>query len=265
MEKLISSLNAKEIYFQDKNFNLVLGDSFNILPRLPERVVDMIFADPPYFLSNGGITCSSGKMVCVNKGEWDKANGIDFVHEFNKTWLSECQRILKPNGTIWISGTMHNIFSVGLAIQELEYKILNNITWFKPNAAPNLSCRYFTHSTENIIWAAKDKKSKHLFNYENMKEENEGKQMRDVWNITTPKKSEKKHGKFPAQKPLELLRRIIKASTSEGDVILDPFNGSGTTGIAALELNRNYIGIDNEVAYLELSQKRYRDLVPFII
>ncbi|MDI3546579.1 MAG: hypothetical protein PWR10_231 [Halanaerobiales bacterium] len=220
----------------------------------------MIFADPPYFLSNDGITCQSGRMVSVNKGEWDKAEGVKEIHSFNLDWIGECKRVLKDDGTIWISGTYHNIYSLGMALLEHEYKILNNIVWFKTNPPPNLGCRCFTHANETIIWARKHKDSKHYFNYKLMKQLNNDRQMKDVWKIGQVKKSEKKYGKHPTQKPLELLKRIVMASTEEGMVILDPFNGSGTTGIAAAELSRKYIGIDLEEEYLELTRKRYDDV-----
>lgn len=259
VQDLVKSVN-QYIYFSDNDFILLKGDALDILPLIPENSVQMIFADPPYFLSNDGITCSSGKMVSVNKGNWDKGRkDIKAKHLFNKDWLEKCRHVLDTNGTIWISGTYHNIYSIGMALEELEYKIINNITWYKKNAPPNLSCRYFTHSTETVLWAKKSVKAKHTFNYQIMKELNGGKQMRDVWEIPTTKKSEKVFGNHPTQKPLELLKRIILASTNEGDIILDPFNGSGTTGIAAVELNRKYIGIELEEEYLEITKKRYQN------
>lgn len=246
------------VYFNDPEHNVKLlkGNCIEVLNKARENSVDMIFADPPYFLSNGGITCHAGKMVSVNKGKWDKSRGIEENHKFNLEWLKECQRVLKPNGTIWVSGTTHIIYSIGFAIQELGFKILNDIVWYKRNAAPNLSCRYFTHSTEIVLWAAKNQKSKHYFNYQLMKKINNGKQMRNLWDITTPKAAEKKFGKHPTQKSLELLERIILASTKEQDLVLDPFCGSSTTGIAAILQNRKYVGIDNEDNYLSLSAKR---------
>ncbi|MDA8168718.1 MAG: site-specific DNA-methyltransferase [Nitrospiraceae bacterium] len=249
------------IYYDDPahSVRLLKGDCVEILNRVSENKVDMIFADPPYFLSNGGITCHAGKMVSVNKGKWDKSKGIEENHKFNLEWLKACQRVLKPDGTIWVSGTDHIIHSIGFAMQELGFKILNDIVWFKPNAAPNLSCRYFTHSTEFILWAAKNEKSKHYFNYPLMKEINKGKQMRNFWGfweITTPKPEEKKFGKHPTQKPIELLQRIIMASTKEGDLVLDPFCGSSTTGLAAFLLKRKYVGIELDEQFLELSKKR---------
>ncbi len=245
-------------YYNDSDFKLILGDSFKELKSIDEKSIDMVFADPPYFLSGDGITCSGGKMVCVNKGDWDKKISVKEKHEFNKKWIKECKRILKDNGTIWISGTLHNIYSIGEALEEEGFKIINNITWRKLNPPPNISCRAFTHSTETIIWAKKDiKNNKHKFNYNDMKELNGGKQMKDVWEMSLTKPSEKKHGKHPTQKPIALLERIILASTNEGDLILDPFNGSGTTGIVAHMLNRRYIGIDNVQEYLDLTIRRY--------
>jgi site-specific DNA-methyltransferase (adenine-specific) len=255
----------------EHSVRLLKGDCIKILNQARENSVDMIFADPPYFLSNGGITCHAGKMVSVNKGKWDKSKGTKENHEFITEWLKACKRVLKPNGTIWVSGTTHIVYSIGFAMQELDYKILNDIVWYKRNAPPNLSCRYFTHSTEIVLWAAKDSKSKHYFNYPLMKQANNGKQMRNlweygdekevkqednVWEISSPKPEEKTFGKHPTQKPIELLRRIILASTQESDLILDPFCGSSTTGVVAAEEKRKYVGIDLEPEYLELSKKR---------
>jgi site-specific DNA-methyltransferase (adenine-specific) len=251
------------IYYDDPehSIRLLKGDCIEILNEAKENTVDMIFADPPYFLSNGGITCHAGKMVSVNKGKWDKSRGIKGNHDFTIKWLKACQRVLKPNGTIWVSGTTHIIYSVGFAMQELGYKILNDIIWFKRNAPPNLSCRYFTHSTEIVLWAAKNKKSKHYFDYELMKKMNQGKQMRNVWEISAPLAEEKKFGKHPTQKPVELLTRIILASTKQNDLILDPFCGSSTTGVATILLNRKYVGIDLEDEYLHLSKKRLENAI----
>lgn len=259
MEKLFNKLKKSNKFYSNEDFLLLKGDSIELLSKLEEKSIDMIFADPPYFLSNGGITCSSGKMVSVNKGDWDKGSTVNEKHLFNIQWLEACKRVLKDNGTIWISGTYHNIYSVGLALEELDYKIINNITWYKRNAPPNLSCRFFTHSTETLLWAKKSKKAKHTFNYNLMKEANNGKQMRDVWEFTSAKKSEKKFGKHPTQKPLSLLERVVLSSTNEGDTILDPFNGSGTTGIAAFKHNRKYIGIDIEKDYLDITVSRVLD------
>ncbi len=229
-----------------------------ITAKFPEGKFDMIFADPPYFLSNGGITCHAGKMVKVDKGKWDKSKGQELNHEFNLAWLSRCQNVLNPNGTIWVSGTHHVIHSVGYAMQQLGMKILNDITWEKPNPPPNLSCRYFTHSTETIIWAAKNEKSKHLFNYGAMREVNNGKQMKTVWSFTAPSGKEKKFGKHPTQKPVSLLERIIRSSTNKGDLIYDPFSGSSTTGVGAINNHRKFVGTELESEFIDLSIARLK-------
>lgn len=248
-------------YFESDNFKLIYNDIFKAIKKFEDKSIDMIFADPPYFLSGNGITCSGGKMVSVNKGEWDKTLSIKEKHKFNKKWIKECYRILKDNGTIWISGTLHNIYSIGMALEEEGFKIINNIIWQKTNPPPNLACKTFTHSTETILWARKDLKNvKYTFNYTLMKEINNNKQMKDVWTTSLTKPSEKKCGKHSTQKPLEILDRIILASTKEGDLILDPFCGSSTTGISAVGLNRSYIGIDNEKKYIELSIRRYKKM-----
>lgn len=259
---------TKPFYSQEK-FNLFLGDCIEILNNFPDNYFDMIFADPPYHLSNNGFTCHSGKRVSVNKGKWDKSKGVKNDFDFHINWIKACRRVLKPNGTIWISGTYHSIFACGFALQLSGYKILNDIVWYKPNAAPNLSCRYFTASHETLIWAIKDPKAKHTFNYNRMKNGNwhsedflkkPHKQMRSVWAINTPKPIEKTFGKHPTQKPIELLKRIILSSTNENDLILDPFTGSSTTGLAAYLYGRRFIGIDIEKDYLKLSIKRFEFL-----
>jgi site-specific DNA-methyltransferase (adenine-specific) len=232
------------------------GDCLEILAAIPADCVDLIFADPPYFLSNDGITCHAGKMVSVNKGEWDKSRGPDANHEFNRAWLAACQRVLKPHGSIWVSGTAHIIHSVGFAMQQLGFKLLNDISWVKPNPPPNLSCRYFTHSTETLIWVAKNRKSRHTLNYRLMKELAGGKQMKSVWQIPAPDREEKRFGKHPTQKPVALLERILLAASNEGDLVLDPFMGSGTTAVAALRLRRAAFGIELDITYVRLATKR---------
>ena len=240
-------------YYSVPNFILYHGDSLQILSELPDNSVRMIFADPPYFLSNGGISVQSGKQVCVDKGNWDKGGTPDYIYEFNRQWLSLCRSKLTEDGTIWVSGTYHNIFVVQRCLQELGYKILNIVTWQKSDPPPNLSCRYFTFSSEFIIWARKSEKKPHKFNYEVMKQLNGGRQMTDVWRLPAVGKWEKACGKHPTQKPLRLLYRIILASTDEGDIVLDPFAGSSTTGIAANLLGRKFIGIEKEQEFVELS------------
>ena len=250
-------MNRLKYYYEEDGFKLIHGDSFEMLKQIKPQSIDMIFADPPYFLSGDGITCHSGKMVSVKKGQWDEKIDIKAKHLFNRKWIKLCKRVLKDDGTIWISGTMHNIYSIGMALEEEGFKIINNITWKKLNPPPNISCKAFTHSTETILWAKKDLKNvKYKFNYDIMKKLNGGKQMKDVWETSLTKPKEKKYGKHPTQKPIELLERIILASTDETDLILDPFNGSGTTGIVASKLNRKYIGIEKEKTYLDLTIKR---------
>ena len=268
---------SEHVYARSKDYVLYQGDSLALMDQFADQTFDLIFADPPYFLSNGGFTCSGGKRAAVKKGDWDKSNGVEADHAFTSEWLKKCQRLLKPTGTIWVSGTQHVIFSVGFAMQQLGYKLLNTVTWYKPNASPNLACRYFTHSTEILVWASPGAKGKlqHRFNYKDMKAENGGKQMRDVWalpktgeeelndsgegalwNMTTAKPSEKMHGKHPTQKPISLLSRIVDACTEEDSLVLDPFCGSGTTGVAAVSKGRRFVGFDLDRTYLELTRKR---------
>src|SRR6266481_2958837 len=265
MSKSPSTLPAPAFEDAKHHIKIFQGDCLDLLPQIPESSVDLVFADPPYFLSNGGITCHAGKMVSVNKGEWDKLPGpdvgpvrarFDKVHEFNTAWLAACQRVLKPNGSIWVSGTSHVIHSVGFAMQQLGFKLLNDISWVKSNPPPNLSCRYFTHATETIIWAAKNSKSRHTFNYKLMKETNRGKQMKSVWEIRPPESWEKKFGKHPTQKPVALLERILLASTNEGDLVLDPFLGGGTTLLTAFRLRRHALGCELSLDYINLSIRR---------
>ena len=241
----------------DDRVRLFRGDSLELLPLIcADDAPNIIFADPPYFLSGGGSTCQSGERVSVNKGTWDHAMAIDEVHAFNLKWLGICQKVLDPHGSIWVSGTSHVIYSVGFALQQLNMKLLNDITWEKPNPPPNLSCRYFTHATETILWAARDSESKHLFNYEEMKKINDGKQMKSVWRFTAPGRSEKQFGKHPTQKPLALIDRILRASGNPGDLVVDPFNGSATTGVAAARLGMRYIGVEMDPDFLALSKQR---------
>lgn len=241
------------------DFTLIHGDSLQKLKDF-QFSFDIIFADPPYFLSNGGISCQSGEVVCVDKGDWDKAASPEYIDTFNREWLSLCREKLTDNGTIWISGTYHNIFSIANTLNQLGFKILNVVTWVKTNPPPNISCRFFTYSSEFVIWARKHPKKPHYFNYELMRKLNGNKQMPDVWHLPAIARWEKSCGKHPTQKPLSLLSRIILASTPERAWILDPFCGSGTTGIAANLLNRRFLGIDNEVNYLEMAKARREEL-----
>jgi len=264
-EVLSNSLKEFTPFYKSGTKAIFNEDCLDVLRSIPENSINMIFADPPYMLSNDGLTCQNGKMVNVNKGKWDKSNGFDEDTIFHNEWISACHRILKPEGTIWISGTYHSIYQCGYLLQKNKFHILNDIIWFKPNASPNLSCRFFTASHETLLWARKDKKAKHIFNYDEMKNglfpedklKNESTQMRSVWSITTPKNNEKEYGKHPTQKPLALLKRIVLASTNENDIILDPFCGSGTTGVACMcYKNRSFIGIEIDKHFCDLAKKR---------
>lgn len=254
-------------YFDEKDFTLYHGDILEVLNQFEDRKFDLIFADPPYFLSNDGITCSSGRMVSVNKGKWDKSKGFDEDINFTDSWLKACKRVLNKNGSMWVSGTLHIIYKVGYLLEKNGYDVINDIVMYKPNAPPNLSCKYFTHSHEIVLWARKSKTSHHTFNYEKMKFwnnpkdklKNKDKQMRSVWSIPLMPKYEKEFGKHPTQKPLELLNRIISSSSNKGDWVLDPFVGSGTTGIVCSILNRKFIGIDSNKEYLDVAIKRFQD------
>jgi site-specific DNA-methyltransferase (adenine-specific) len=258
-----------------RGWALVHGDCLESLEKLPPGSVDVAFADPPYHLSNGGTTCQSGRRVRVDKGDWDASRGVLADHAFQSRWLGAVRRVLKPSGTLWVSGTQHVIFSIGYAMQELGFHLLNTVTWYKPNASPNLACRFFTHSTELVLWAspARSRPLAHRFNYRQMKERNGGKQMRDlwqvpeaggdqvVWSVPTPGPREKVHGRHPTQKPLALLERVLAASAGAGDLVLDPFSGSGTTGVAALAAGCRFLGIERDRAHSELAARRLRAAV----
>jgi len=265
------SIPRVKAYYREKGFVLYHGDALDLLPRFKAETFDLIFADPPYRLSNDGFTCHAGRRVSVNKGEWDKSKGVAEDFDFHFSWIAACREPLKRNGSIWVSGTLHSIYQCGYALQLAGYKVLNDIAWYKPNASPNLSGRYFTHSHETLLWARKFKNAKHKFNYRLMKEgdwledflKKPGKQMRSVWALRTPPTEEKKFGKHPTQKPLDVLLRIILACTDKGDLVLDPFTGSSTTGLACWLTGRSFVGIDTEEEYLRLSLKRLEDLKKF--
>jgi site-specific DNA-methyltransferase (adenine-specific) len=264
---------AEEAAVYQSSLKKLIGDGFviynenalsvmrRILDKYPNGCFDMIFADPPYLLSNDGFTCQNGKMVSVNKGDWDRSKGFTADLMFYEEWLRLCYALLKPNGTIWVCGTQHNIYMIGYLMQHIGYHILNNITWEKPNPPPNLSCRFFTHATETLLWAKKTKKAKHVFHYDVMKAQNGGKQMKSVWQIAPPHKNEKTYGKHPTQKPLALLHRCIQAASNRGDLIFDPFMGSATTGVAALQNGRNFCGCEVGAEYFEVAQNRLRFLL----
>ena len=246
-------------YFSEEAVRLYQGDVITVANELPAECIDLIFADPPYGLSNGGFTCHAGRRVSVNKGKWDESHGIEEDFKFHYDGIKACRRILKPDGSMWVSGTYHSIYACGFALQKQGWHLINDICWFKPNASPNLSCRMFTASHETLIWVRKTKKAKHCFDYERAKNsewredfiKKPNKQMRSVWAIGTPKPGEKAHGKHPTQKPEALLQRIISTCSREGDVVLDPFCGSGTTGAVALRHHRKFIGFETQREYLD--------------
>lgn len=241
------------------NFVLYQGDTMLLLEENVQQV-DMIFADPPYFLSKGFTMRAKGRVKCFDKGDWDKERPLAEINEFNMKWLSMCRDWLKEDGTIWVSGTYHNIYSVANCMVELGYKILNIVVWNKPDAPLTLSDAHFNFSAEYIIWARKTKSKRHYFNNELMKQLNGGKRMSDVWNIPTTGLWEKSQGKHPTQKPLRLMYRIILSSTLEGETILDPFAGSCTTGIAANLLGRKFIGFDQSEEFLQLGLRRRQEI-----
>jgi len=260
----VKTNNPELVWTSDDKFSrLYYGDSLKLMADLPAESVDCIWTDPPYNLSNDGITCVNGRMAKVNKGEWDRSQGADLDHEFNRTWLAACYRLLKPTGTIWVTGTLHVYPSVGFAMQQLGFRILNDIIWEKPAPPPNLGCRCFTHATELILWATKARKGKdrYVFNYEEMKTENGDRQMKNVWRMGAPAKNEKTHGKHPTQKPIELISRCLRASTNLEDLVFDPFSGSSTTGVAALSLGRKFIGCEADSEHIQLSIRRLENAV----
>ena len=239
------------------------GDCLKILPKISSESVDLIFADPPYGLAKKkGLGWKYSKHITMQE-EWDVFSKDEFF-QFNKEWIKECFRVLKQGGSLWISGSFHNIYQIGFIIQEFhpEIKINNSIVWFKPNAQPNITCRFFTESTEHLIWATKNGKGrKWTFNYKITKDNihdrlnPKGKQTRNVWSIPLTPKKEKWAGEHPTQKPIELLRRIIISCTKKGDIVLDPFTGSGTTNVVAEMFGRNSIGIEKEKKYFGIIKK----------
>lgn len=241
---------------------LVLADGLRLLEFVEHESVDLVFADPPYFLSNGGATCKSGKRASVDKGPWDNILAERMTMQaFNERWIAAARLALKPSGSIAAMGTMHNIYSIGRAMDTMGLRTLNEIIWQKPAPPPNLGCRCLTHDHENILWAARGAVGdRHYFDYPAMKELNGGKQMLSIWKIKTAGKAEKTHGGHPTQKPVELLKRIILMACPPGGLVLDPFMGSGTTGVAALELGRRFVGIEREPKYLELAERRLKGI-----
>jgi len=247
-------------YDEASDIRLYHGNCLDLLDEITAKytdgIFDMVFADPPYFLSNGGTTCKSGERVAVDKGPWDQSRGLRDDSGFTEAWLRRCQRVLNPGGTLWVSGTHHNIFTTGSVLQDLGFRILNVIVWEKPNPPPNLSCRYFTHSIEFLIWAARNADSEHVFNYDLMRKINRGSQMQSVWRLSAPLPNEKVLGEHPTQKPVALVTRCLLATTCEGDFVFDPFLGSGTSAVACLRNRRRFVGVDATADYVQLAMDR---------
>ena len=268
-----------ENLYTTEQATLYHGDCLEVLSALPHESVDLIFADPPYNLSNGGISVQSGKQVTVDKGNWDSSQGVQKDFEFHRKWIAACKKILKPNGSLWVSGTYHSIYECGYALWLDGWYVLNEIIWYKPNAPPHIARRRFAAAHETLIWARKAQAAQHKFHYDKMKlEANESdfmktvnRQMRsvwgydepvDMWAINTPGPREKAFGKHPTQKPLKLIERIVLACTDQGDVVLDPFCGSGTTGVAALSQGRRFIGVEQDREFLtKLTIPRLDDIL----
>ncbi len=261
LEIKIAASTAAAIWLRERGVNLHCGDAVEVMARMPTESVDVIFADPPYFLSGSGSTCKSGKRAKVSKGEWDKPMEPEDQLEWTRAWLDQARHVLKPTGTIWICGTLHSVHSAGYALQLESYRLLNQVVWQKPNPPPNLGCRCFTHSHETLLWASKGTASRHHFEYHRMKATNGGKQMKDVWRFMAAGKLEKVHGGHPTQKPTELVLRCLRASMPNGGTVLDPFMGSGTTGVAAAMLPAQrwkFIGIEREQEWVDVASKRIR-------
>lgn len=245
-------------YFQTQagDFVLYQGDCREIVSQLPDFAFDAVFADPPYFLSNGGFSVQSGRVVSVDKGAWDHTKGLLADADFNYQWIRACREKMAESATIWVCGTFHNIYSVATVLTELDFRILNAVTWQKTNPPPNLSCRFFKHSTEVLVWARKQKRVPHCYNYELMCRLAGGRQMTDVWRLPSIGRWEKSCGKHPTQKPLALVVRALLASTKVNAHVLDPFAGSSTTGIAANLIGRRFVGVDSDASFLDLSRRR---------
>jgi len=248
-----------------KQNQILVGNCIELMRDLPSESVDMVFADPPYNLQlEGTLLRPNNSQVDGVDDDWDRFDGFESYDRFTRGWLSEARRVLKPNGTLWVIGSYHNIFRVGTVLQDLQYWILNDVIWQKTNPMPNFRGRRFTNAHETLIWCSKDKDSKYNFNYEAMKSLNDDLQMRSDWvlPICTGHERIKIDGRkaHPTQKPESLLHRVILSSTETGGVVLDPFFGSGTTGAVAKKLGRNYIGLERDPDYAEIARARIADV-----
>lgn len=248
--------------------SILTGDCAKIMRSLPKEGIDCIFADPPYNLQLGGeLHRPNNTRVDGVANDWDQFESLRSYDEFTKDWLSAARDLLKPDGSIWVIGSYHNIFRLGYILQDLGYWILNDIIWRKANPMPNFRGRRFTNAHETLIWAAKSKDSKYYFNYDSMKALNEDLQMRSDWYLplcTGQERLKDADGKkaHPTQKPESLLARVLLASTKKGEVVLDPFFGTGTTGAAAKKLGRHYIGIEQDQQYAALAKERIKEIDP---
>ncbi len=245
-----------------KFLNKILNsNSLEVLKKIPDKTFDLVFADPPYNLQiKNKLRRPDDSKVCGVNDKWDQFESFEDYDNFCKTWLNECRRVLKDNGSFWVIGSYHNIFRLGFHIQNLGFWILNDVIWKKNNPMPNFKGTRFTNAHETLIWASKSKKSKYTFNYQSLKCLNDDLQMRSDWNLPICNGNEriKKNGKkvHSTQKPESLLHRILLASTNKGDFILDPFLGTGTTAVVAKKLGRNYFGIEKEQKYFEVANQR---------
>lgn len=245
---------------KDSRFTLHISDAVELLRSLPAESVDLIWADPPYFLSGGGTTNRGGKRTSVDKGKWDAPKTAMEQFAWNMTWMAESRRVLKPTGTIMVCGTLHSVHATGFTMQNLGLRLLNDIAWVKPAPPPNLGCKTLTHSHESILWGSLGPRAKHFFNYKELKAI-EGVQMKDVWTFGRPGKDEQAHGKHPTQKPVALVHRCLVAALPSGGTVVDPFMGSGTTGVAATLAGRDwrFVGGDSDKAWIEVTRKRICD------
>ena len=253
-----------------KHDRIIHADCLEALATLPSASVDLVFADPPYNLQlSGTLTRPDQSVVDAVDDEWDQFDSFQAYDTLSEAWLRECHRILKSDGALWVIGSYHNIFRLGRVLQDVGYWILNDIVWRKSNPMPNFRGRRFTNAHETLIWASKSEKSKYTFNYDAMKALNDGLQMRSDWVMPICTGQERLKGAdgakaHPTQKPENLLARVILSSTKRGDVILDPFFGTGTTGAVAKRLGRHYIGIEQDKGYVDLATDRLASITPII-
>lgn len=245
----------------DRRWHLVRGDAAEQLALVPDHSVDCMIADVPYGVSDGGTTCQSGRRVSVDKAEWDAPMTPDESLRFHERWLEQARAALKPTGTLWVSGTHHVIFDVGFAMRRLGFHVLNLVTWCKPNASPHLAGRYFCHSTEQLIWCSPKRREplRHFFAYTETKAENGGKQQRDYWVMPVKFSARERRWIHPTKKPEMLMERIIRATSQLGDLVVDPFCGSASSGAVAVRLGRRFLGIDLDPVYLTSAATRLKE------